>query len=319
MAYPRNLCYLDEGDGQLGFYIGQSIRKFLTVTTGADNKPTLPVIEEVATAMNSHKTWQENQPQFREWKRLDNDAGRQAARPERREAYRRAQFIEDPTATRRQNDTAHLHHERQEDEREREAEDKALLSRCNKKIAEILRSPPTTLEGIRMHITGTFLPAFEYIHKRCSEQPGNNHAGDRYNAFKFFESALLLNPNHCRTLSINQLYQLAQELSLSHPKLNEASFRDGLRAEMSSLKISCTHEFISDKKKYDFLKFHFKYRKERPFCYLVAKVVAISQPSSAAVERVFSLYRNLFSDRQGSMLSDARTFAMQLAYHDRSC
>ena len=50
-----------------------------------------------------------------------------------------------------------------------------------------------------------------------------------------------------------------------------------------------------------------------------AKIVAMSQPSSAAIERVFSLYRQLFSNNQGRALADIRTLSVQLKYHDRAC
>jgi hypothetical protein len=44
-------------------------------------------------------------------------------------------------------------------------------------------------------------------------------------------------------------------------------------------------------------------------------MVALIQPSSACVERVFSLLRNLFNDRQNSSLQDFVEGSVRLAYN----
>lgn len=134
---------------------------------------------------------------------------------------------------------------------------------------------------------------------------------------KFFEAALLLNPSHIRHKSLDRLRELADQLSSSHPKFNTEEFKAGLRNEIAGLKESSQHQAVGDKKKFDFLGHHWAHRERRPFSYKAAKIVAMSQPSSAAIERVFSLYRQLFSNNQGRLLADARTLSVRLNLHDR--
>lgn len=128
--------------------------------------------------------------------------------------------------------------------------------------------------------------------------------------------ALLLNPQHCKGETLVDLPALVEKLCI-HPKLNNSTMWSGLRRELAGLKQSCAVEAINDVKEYDFLKFHWKHRATRPNCYEAAKVVALSQPSSGVVGRIFSLMRSMFSSTQGRLLADARRLAVMLKYHNR--
>jgi hypothetical protein len=44
---------------------------------------------------------------------------------------------------------------------------------------------------------------------------------------------------------------------------------------------------------------------------MAAKNVAVTQPTSAAVERVFSMLRNIFGDQQHCMKSDKTKLCLQ--------
>lgn len=228
----------------------------------------------------------------------------------------RNRFIGNTRQTQAQNDADHLAHERREDQAEREFYCKALFKRSKQKMAAQLEAPPTTESGIRKRLANIILPAIQYLHDRCKEDPDGDN-GDRVGAMKFFEAALLLNPSHIRHKSLDRLRELADQLSSSHPKLNTEEFKAGLRNEIAGLKESSQHQAVGDKKKFDFLGHHWAHRERRPFSYKAAKIVAMSQPSSAAIERVFSLYRQLFSNNQGRLLADARTLSVRLNLHDR--
>lgn len=100
---------------------------------------------------------------------------------------------------------------------------------------------------------------------------------------------------------------------------NRTKKSKSIRNEVYGLKESSPFQHVTDKKSYPFLLRHWEHKRKRPFSYEAAKIVAISQPSSAAIERVFSLYRQLFSDNQGRALADVRTLSVQLKHHDRAC
>ena len=294
----------------------ESFDKLIKSTSAADGSPSLPDLDELKNALATFKNWQDGRPEIREWKRKDPESGRVAARPENRARYHRNRFIENIGQTQAQNDADHLAHERREDQAEREFYCKALFKRSKQKMAAQLEAPPTTESGIRKRLSNIILPAIQYLHDRCKEDPDGDN-GDRVGAMKFFEAALLLNPSHIRHKSLDRLRELADQLSSSHPKFNTEEFKAGLRNEIAGLKESSQHQAVGDKKKFDFLGHHWAHRERRPFSYKAAKIVAMSQPSSAAIERVFSLYRQLFSNNQGRLLADARTLSVRLNLHDR--
>ena len=126
---------------------------------------------------------------------------------------------------------------------------------------------------------------------------------------------MFLNPVHVKTLSPDSATATIKQLC-THPQLDSSIMKDGLFLEFASLR-SSSHLINETKKQYDFLNFHWRHRKDRPHCYQAAKIVAISQPTSACVERVFSKLRNLFKDQQCSLLADKKRIALQLNINER--
>ena len=95
--------------------------------------------------------------------------------------------------------------------------------------------------------------------------------------------------------------------------------REGLNQELTYLRDACRFVALpSDMSKFDFIGFHWNCREKRPFCYKASKIVAVTQPTSAAVERVFSLLRNIFGKQQHSTKSDKKNMFLHYRYIKRS-
>ena len=141
MAHFKGVCYLNEGDGQLGFFIYESFDKLMKKTSTADGSPCIPDLDELKNALTTFKNWQDGRPEIREWRCKDPESGRAAARPENRARYRRNQFIENAGQNQAQNNAAHLAHERREDQAEREFYCKALFKRSKQKMDAHLEAP----------------------------------------------------------------------------------------------------------------------------------------------------------------------------------
>lgn len=228
MAHLRNVTYLAEGEGQLGFFIALAINALVRCTSDGQGRPTLPAIAALTEELDSFHAWQETRPEIRAWRTRDPSAGRVANRHDMRVAYQHAQFVVDPNATVEENAAARLTHERQKDNNEQETKTKAAFKRALADIKAHLELPPTTKEGIRDRLTEMVLPAIQYIHKCFEHDPGPHHAGDRHTALQFFRGALLLNPSYAKNKMIDDLYQLADRFTASHPKLNTEQMRQGL-------------------------------------------------------------------------------------------
>ena len=65
------------------------------------------------------------------------------------------------------------------------------------------------------------------------------------------------------------------------------------------------------------LHYHFQHRNERPQMWKVALIVSLAQPSSAAVERVFSTYRRPWAKNQMRTLFDKKKLAVKLNWNNR--
>ena len=76
-------------------------------------------------------------------------------------------------------------------------------------------------------------------------------------------------------------------------------------------------KIVIGKTELDVLEFHFKGKETRPFFYKCAKLISIGQPSSAAAERFFSLYRLTFGPQQGQMSNEKKVLTMFLRYNDQ--
>ena len=151
----------------------------------------------------------------------------------------------------------------------------------------------------------------------CEQRNGKSHYGDRYEAAEFFRGAAFLNP---RTYNNDSAVGRRERIGklCTHPSLDSDEIREGLRNEMTSLFASCNGTPLPEKlEDFKFLRFHWKHRKERPFCYKAAKIVAITQPSSATVERVFSMLRAMFGDQQTQMKGDKKSLGLKYRYNRR--
>ncbi len=63
--------------------------------------------------------------------------------------------------------------------------------------------------------------------------------------------------------------------------------------------------------------FWLRHKAQLPILYTKAMIAALIQPSSGCVERVFSLLRNLFNDRQDHTLQDYVQGSVMLAYNEK--
>jgi len=62
----------------------------------------------------------------------------------------------------------------------------------------------------------------------------------------------------------------------------------------------------------------FSWGKMKKYLYcLAAKVVMLAQPSSAPIERVFSMLQTVVADQQGNLLQDYQAGAMMTYYNSR--
>ena len=118
----------------------------------------------------------------------------------------------------------------------------------------------------------------------------------------------------------------------------------GLRMEMASYKAACL-KLVSggklEKTPKSVLDWHYKYSGEwnvekvdgrvsdppsdttlrendfRPSCFAVVELLVLIMPTSAIVERIFSMYEARFNKRQGSILGDRILLELMLGFHNR--
>ena len=266
--------------------------------------------------------------EYNGWRTNDPDAqgrgGRRRAQdPVARAAYVRDAYLEDVNAGAAENARRRAEHERIQDILQAEAKSKARIKAAKRKMNEILASPPTTKAGIKKHLESCARPMINYILERIKEPPppdqrnGKIHHGDRFKAVEFFRGAALLNPRTFKNDTIAERRARIEKLC-SHPFLDSDEIREGLRQEVTSLLLSCNGTPLPEKMDdYKFLRFHWKHKKDRPYCYKAAKVVAITQPSSATVERVFSMLRAMFGEQQTSMKGDKKSLGLKYRYNRR--
>lgn len=204
---------------------------------------------------------------------------------------------------------------------EDEAKSKAKLKAAKKQMKEVLMAPPTTKVGIKKMLERYAFPMINYILKRISQPPpenernGKSYYGDRFEAVEFFRGAGLLNPRTLKNDTAASRHERIEKLC-RHPALDVDEVREGLHHELPSLLMSCNATALPAKlNDYDFLHFHWKHKKERPYCYRAVKIVAVTQPSSATVERVFSMLRAMFGDQQVQMKGDKKKLGLQYRYN----
>ena len=118
-----------------------------------------------------------------------------------------------------------------------------------------------------------------------------------------------------KELDLAELKIRAENLS-EHPMITQQLVQF-VKEELESFKEKAKNIEAEDKEGYDHLKFHLQARKDRPALWEVAQIAALVQPSSAAAERVFSKYRNLFNHSQNRLLFDEKRLAVMLAVNER--
>ncbi|GMI30238.1 hypothetical protein TrRE_jg1233 [Triparma retinervis] len=116
---------------------------------------------------------------------------------------------------------------------------------------------------------------------------------------------------------------------MSHPKADSTKV-DELELELIDFAID-VEDMIEEKtaefdicqwtKETNLLDWHYQRREKYPLIFASAALTALAQPSSGAVERVFSRYRNLFDVGQQSMYwdedSSGKILGMFLSYNKR--
>jgi hypothetical protein len=100
-----------------------------------------------------------------------------------------------------------------------------------------------------------------------------------------------------------------------HPQFSQ-SLADMLKVELALFKEAACID-VPGAKEFDHLAYHFDNKGDRPIMWYAAQIAALSQPSSAAAERVFSRYRHLFGPEQKTTLMDVKRHAVMLAVHQR--
>ena len=215
-----------------------------------------------------------------------------------------------------------------EDNNEEEQADKAgqkmnkqikqLVSITNKLIME----PPVTEEGADHWVWSAKEPARKHLHDMF------DNADKKRDPMVFFRGADILRPDSIHNSSGEELRGRAEDL-LSHPKADSTKV-DELELELIDFALD-VEDMIEEKtaefdicqwtKETNLLDWHYQRREKYPLIFTAAALTALAQPSSGAVERVFSRYRNLFERDQQRMYwdedSSGKILGMFLSYNKR--
>jgi hypothetical protein len=234
-----------------------------------------------------------------------------------------------------------------EDNNEEEQADKAgqkmnkqikqLVSITNKLIME----PPVTEEGADHWVWSAKEPARKHLHDMF------DNADKKRDPMVFFRGADILRPDSMSNLirEIDDVYdddEFEDELKeairkrakdlLSHPKADSTNLEQ-LKEELveyafdveimieEKTEENAAFDICEWTKETNLLDWHYQRREDHPLIFASAALTALAQPSSGAVERVFSRYRNLFDVGQQSMYwdedSSGKILGMFLSYNKR--
>ena len=151
--------------------------------------------------------------------------------------------------------------------------------------------------------------------------------GAKHSSMVFFSGAYFFCPNSVVDAEDEDIRKGAKSLS-THPNF-DSNKEEELACEMVEFKKEIVSK-AQEEESFDvsswtseinLLDYHFQHRAKRPLMFFVALLVALVQPTSASVERVFSRYRNLFREGQQSMLwdekSSGKTISMMLSWNGR--
>ena len=121
-------------------------------------------------------------------------------------------------------------------------------------------------------------------------------------AMKFYKAARIFDPNRILDLQ----HEVVGELS-NIPFISADDVKSLVEEMPAYMSLHCPAEDLG---------VFWRQRIARiPTWYRIAFIVALVQPSSACVERIFSLLRNLFNDRQESTLQDYIEGSVRLSYN----
>ena len=213
------------------------------------------------------------------------------------------------------------------------------------------QSPPLTPDAWRAHVASGIAPAVEYWNERI-----NNQDGDRYKLAQLFRGVSVFDPTHAKTLSRREGMDALEKLR-HFPILDtdDDNIVNCLKDTWSAYQ-RIISTFVGEMNKgpgkkdggdwNDILTYHYRlYLKLKDevdggitkvrcqhcgkvsdscFCneklmywWKAAALVALVQPSSGAAERVFSLLKNLFGQKQTRLLSETIYLALFLAFNGR--
>jgi hypothetical protein len=316
----RELCYSSETDAQGGFivhHLANSVKKHLEDETyHADNRSIqkmdamLEVIKENSTALDFDVKKSEDRRRHKQQ--------REAARQARLEW---ANALKIPVVR------------GESDEEHRDKKIKVLIKVTN----DLLYKPPMSKEGLDYWVRNAMKFALDYYEVSILRKQG---------AMRFFRGADGLRPDSVYELKDedehehedededdedeDNLRKRAEDLA-SHPKFDDNKL-ECLVKEMKEFKAEIA-DWVEDEdnghpnskealtkwtRRTNLLDYHYKNRDSRPLMFFAAVLVALAQPSSAAVERVFSCYRNLNSSQQESALWDQKSSGVVLGMF-KSC
>lgn len=164
------------------------------------------------------------------------------------------------------------------------------------------KDPNAIRESMREHLK----PAVKYFKERFS--PG----GDRYDLFSLFKGASVFVPKVGKTLTEETGGTLLDKLSV-YPAITLVTIA-GLKKELPSYIADSKGSLISSE---NLAPWHYSNRSKRPVFYQTFLLLMLVQPSSAAIERVFSLLKSSFSHLQMHTFMDLVEASLLLQYNKR--
>ena len=206
--------------------------------------------------------------------------------------------------------------------------------------------PPLTPDAWQAEVLTGLGPAIQYVMERIGE------GGDRHDAMQFFLGAQIFDPSYAKTLTPLQAHKLIDMMAV-YPIFNKGGANSiiarlkktwpAYHKNASEVAANFGNDMKNAKHRSGISTWHYRMflRLETEVlddkvcryctsgnthcsCYEGIKVwweacelAALVLPTSATSERVFSLSKNLFGDKQSRLLSDALEAGLMLAFNKR--
>ena len=153
-----------------------------------------------------------------------------------------------------------------------------------------------------------FRPVFEYVKKKFTP------TGQLSKTRSLFEACRLLNPNRINHIDRSNITSLLKRLPSIAKLPNDQCLQlfQGLQAELSTYE-ALARDCDGSRPIGEWWRAN---KLQLPTWFSVAKIVALYQPSSAAVERLFSIYQHMFNDEQTLALADYKRAAIMVRFND---